>query len=873
MPFRLLLTCFAAGLSLVLSAQTEITGTVRNAQGAPLSAVFVKAYRAGTTGLAAYTRTNDKGAYRLSLRPEVGEKVLLRFSHLGYRSSDVELPNRSTRRDVTLEETDVAFREVTVRGRPVHRHGDTLTYSVDVLKDKNDRTIEDVIRRIPGIEIEENGAIKYNGEAINRFYIEGLDMLNGRYGLATRNLRPDDVHSVSVLENHQPVKVLKDVELSEQAALNLRLKKKSLARPIGEARLGAGVGDDALGLAEAVVMFFSAARQHLATLKGNNTGTSYTAENTSFYSADRDFLSTASTLFPELPFGSADIARDRYFDNRSVLGSLNNLFKQKEGRTFTVNADYVFEANAFDQTRVIDYDNGSDPAVRVQEVVNNALRRQQADVRFQWERNDTAVYFTDCLRLNGKFRRNAFDLPLNAVRQRQRENDLGVHNTLTGVRRIGRRLLRFSSSTRFLNTPSNEMRATDAAVDTLRVAQTATGAALHSENTAGVDFLLGRHGRYGTLGVQVLGTFDYERFHSHRTYFLATADNDNRFFGLDAGVRTSYTLKHGRFTWKALLPLVYRLRRFRNRIADVTVSLSRPYFSPSLRVSFPLANEVSMGVEVEAGSEIGSLADFVENPLHLTYRTAATLGAGLLRKTARRSASLELLHLNSLAGRMVMFTAGYTRTTANTVGSSTLTAAGSETTTATAYDNTTHGWNGLFNFSQRSYAWRTLFTFSALLTGHRSHLLRQQQLYRTDLHVLLLRAGCERPFFGNAVSAKLSASWQRSWRSYTGAAAASSSLDAWGGHFLLSVFPSKLWEVFATLSVNATERQADRFSTALFLDGGLRWKGRRCEWELKGRNLANARRYVLRNYYLTDTYTYTYALRPLEVVASVRLKF
>ena len=91
---------------------------------------------------------------------------------------------------------------------------------------------------MPGITVRGNGSIEYMGKPINEFYIEGLNMLQGRYTLATRNISADDIATVDVYENHQPVRVLENVVYSDKAALNLTLKKKSLMRPIGRVAAG-----------------------------------------------------------------------------------------------------------------------------------------------------------------------------------------------------------------------------------------------------------------------------------------------------------------------------------------------------------------------------------------------------------------------------------------------------------------------------------------------------------------------------------------------------------------------------------------------------------------------------------------------------------
>ena len=98
-------------------------------------------------------------------------------------------------------------RNVTVKASKVREHGDTLTYNVATFADQNDRNIGDVLARIPGFEVnKQNGQIKYEGKPISKFYIEGLDMLGDKYGIATNSLPQVDVGSVQVMRNHQPIR-------------------------------------------------------------------------------------------------------------------------------------------------------------------------------------------------------------------------------------------------------------------------------------------------------------------------------------------------------------------------------------------------------------------------------------------------------------------------------------------------------------------------------------------------------------------------------------------------------------------------------------------------------------------------------------------
>ena len=116
------------------------------------------------------------------------------------------------------------------------------------------------------------GTIKYQGKTINKFYIEGMDLLGGKYAMASENLSADKVKSVQVYENHQPVKALKNVQFSEQAALNLVLKDDAKNVWQGVVDLAVGYGDDWLRDARWLEMVFGRKKQSISMMKANNTG-------------------------------------------------------------------------------------------------------------------------------------------------------------------------------------------------------------------------------------------------------------------------------------------------------------------------------------------------------------------------------------------------------------------------------------------------------------------------------------------------------------------------------------------------------------------------------------------------------------------------
>lgn len=79
--------------------------------------------------------------------------------------------------------------EVTVRLKPVEQVGDTIKYNVSAFQGKDDHYLEDVLKKMPGIQVSPNGTILYKGETINQFNIEGQNLLGNRITLCWRHLR------------------------------------------------------------------------------------------------------------------------------------------------------------------------------------------------------------------------------------------------------------------------------------------------------------------------------------------------------------------------------------------------------------------------------------------------------------------------------------------------------------------------------------------------------------------------------------------------------------------------------------------------------------------------------------------------------------
>ena len=220
--------------------------------------------------------------------------------------------------------------------KPVERTGDTLTYYVEMFKDTRDRSIGDVLKKLPGIQVNSSGSISYNGKEINKFYVEGLDMLGGRYGIATNNIQASDISSVEVYENHEPVKMLQEWSTSDKAAINLRLKKGARGAWNGIFLLGGGYKPWQWN-AEASLMYFGRKFQTISTYKSNNSGVDVSKELIPHY----DGLDEVSPMLFVTSNSLPSMSEERYLNNNIHSASFNFIKKFDSDSDMTFDVSYV----------------------------------------------------------------------------------------------------------------------------------------------------------------------------------------------------------------------------------------------------------------------------------------------------------------------------------------------------------------------------------------------------------------------------------------------------------------------------------------------------------------------------------------------------
>ena len=251
---------------------TTFEGSIRYAGTSEPAICYVIVSRTEDGVAIGYTTTDGEGHYTLSIRSGA-DSVVIAVSGMSVKTVRRTVPNVSGRHDFEVEESLFELDEVTVTAPKMEMKGDdTVSYNVASFRAQEDLVIEDVLRKLPGITVRDNGQILYKAKPIAGLTIDGMDLLKGRYGIATRNISPDHIASVEILENHQAIKALKDLVPSDKTYINLKLKASSRGVFLLSAAAGGGYGDGGLWNAEAAPMYFGHSSQHILTGKTNNTG-------------------------------------------------------------------------------------------------------------------------------------------------------------------------------------------------------------------------------------------------------------------------------------------------------------------------------------------------------------------------------------------------------------------------------------------------------------------------------------------------------------------------------------------------------------------------------------------------------------------------
>ncbi|MCK5638567.1 MAG: carboxypeptidase-like regulatory domain-containing protein, partial [Flavobacteriaceae bacterium] len=259
----------------MFSQTVKLEGIVNDKSG-PLEMANVIAFKKGTNLLQSYSITDVKGRYKLNLEQNMG--YTLKVSYLGYTTINVDIEiddSENQTKNIEMLESNESLNDIELTYEmPVKIIGDTIVYNTDSFITGTEKKLEDILDKLPGIEIDDNGEIEVEGKKVKKVLVEGKEFFDGDTKLATQNIPASAVDKVQVLKNYNEVSGMRGITNDEDnIAINIKLKEGKNRFWFGEVNAGVGVSDeDSKYLAKPKLFYYSPDKSVNVLADFNNIG-------------------------------------------------------------------------------------------------------------------------------------------------------------------------------------------------------------------------------------------------------------------------------------------------------------------------------------------------------------------------------------------------------------------------------------------------------------------------------------------------------------------------------------------------------------------------------------------------------------------------
>jgi hypothetical protein len=246
-------------LSLLLAAvfmganAQKADGTIKgklvdSASKQPISDATVSVMNAKDSSLATFTLTNKQGAFEVKGLTEADYFLII--SHKSYDPFSKPFVISALEKAIDLGNVfpgtgGKSLDNVTISSYiPIQVKGDTVQFNASAFKTKPNATVEDLLKKLPGVEVDKEGNVKAQGEDIQKVYVNGKEFFGNDPKLATKNLTADMVESIQVFDDmSDQAKFTKIDDGSRSKTINIQLKKDKNKGVFGRALVAGGSND------------------------------------------------------------------------------------------------------------------------------------------------------------------------------------------------------------------------------------------------------------------------------------------------------------------------------------------------------------------------------------------------------------------------------------------------------------------------------------------------------------------------------------------------------------------------------------------------------------------------------------------------------
>lgn len=387
-------------LVMPLSAQTVMTGEVYDSiSRKPLVGAAVTLTRAGKP--LAFSRTGQDGHFEV--RAKTGDRV--QVTCIGYGKKSVSVTD-GQKIEVPMARKSFTLKEVQVKGMPVFGRQDTIAFDLKRFASERDNSLKDVLRKLPGVDVEKNGRITFNGKDITRFTVEGLDLTGGRYNQLTEALKAKDVDKAEVVNHDQPIKALRGKVFTDDVSMNIKLKPEARDKwvfttrpalvvgfPLEETRPQGGV--DALQVGKR--------RQWMYSADYDQSGSDLSRGDMVLATGGMSVYGKGTEVanWFAMPKVTSPIDEERVRFNHSINVTAKNTRKTKDGSEQRITAGYLHTDERQQTGNTSVYFFAGDSPVETDETGYSRIRRDRLYVDFNHNTNTQRAYGNEYFILEG----------------------------------------------------------------------------------------------------------------------------------------------------------------------------------------------------------------------------------------------------------------------------------------------------------------------------------------------------------------------------------------------------------------------------------------------------------------------------------------
>ena len=327
-----------------------------------------------------FTRTKEDGTFVFpTTEKQANDKLQATF--MGYKKTKTSISSGKGT-IISMASTAFVLKEVQVKGSRITGR-DTISFDLTRFANERDNSLKDVLKKLPGVDIEKNGRINYNGKPINRFTVEGLDLTGGKYNQLEENIKAKDVKKAEVIEHDQPIKALQNKTFTDNVAMNIALKDSARDKLMPTLKPYMLVGHPSHIGGSINIMQIGKKKQMMYDAEYDRTGKNlgYSLNQLASYS---NRLAPASLpSWVSVPSLDAPIDEERLRFNTSQKYSINHIKKNKDDAETRIEANYLRTVTRQERENMSIYDLGGEaPTVTTE---HNQKTMISDAFNLQWE--------------------------------------------------------------------------------------------------------------------------------------------------------------------------------------------------------------------------------------------------------------------------------------------------------------------------------------------------------------------------------------------------------------------------------------------------------------------------------------------------------